>query len=41
MMATFRGYSELYSKGAVIDRELKSVEVGVLKAEAKRLWDEA
>jgi len=41
MMAAFRRYSELYFNGAVIDRELKSAEVEVGKAEAKRLWDEA
>ena len=38
MMAAFRRYSELYSNGAVIDRALKSAEVEVGKAEAKRLW---
>lgn len=41
MMAAFRRYSELYSNGAVIDRELKLAEEEEAKAEAKRLWDQA
>ena len=41
MKTAFRRYSELYSNGAVIDRELKCGEIEEGKAEAKRLWDEA